>query len=115
MTHHISKYSFEETIEELSYAAPNNILWDHDIMKSPINDDTINYIETRLFDPILMQCLITQIERDFMYAITNVHVWSIILDNNIDAIQCLEVIIMKVTKRENCKTLVREMFLAPQM
>ena len=54
-------------------------------MESFIYIDNISYIERGLLeDPILMQCLKTNIKNDFNYTIANVCIVSNILDNDND-------------------------------
>ena len=75
----------------------------------------IHYIETGLFeDAAIMHCLMTEIENYFTYTVANVHIGSNILDNDIDTIQCLEVITTKVAKKKD-RELVWEMFITAQI
>ena len=57
----------------------------------------------------------TEIENDFIYTIAFLHRVNI-LDNNIDTIQCEEVISIKATKHEKIQDISeRELSLAPQI
>ena len=70
--------------------APEQIIIyeDHGIIKCLIPDDGIQYIETGLLeDSSIRQCLMTDIETDFVYLLPNIQIWSNISDNEIDTIQ----------------------------
>ena len=89
------------------------MLNDHGIIESPIYDnDDINYIKIRTFkDPKLMLCLMTETENDIIHMIAHTHIMLHIFHIDIDTVQYLEVITVKVIKKW---TTLMKPFLTPQ-
>ena len=74
LAHHIFTATFQDVVNALANAAPNNMLHDHKIVESPIYDDDINYIESVLFeDLILMQCPMKEIKNNSICIIANAY------------------------------------------
>ena len=68
----MTEVSFEYIIEETIEFKQNTIYEDHNIIKSPIYDNDMQYFETGHFeDHFIMQLLITEIEDGFMCVLPN--------------------------------------------